>query len=81
MLPDASQRCISPLHNGATEWITLEVYLDSGSIEVFCEETGRCLTSRVYPEFLGEKITFEANGEAVITLEAQKINMEQSGGR
>ncbi len=81
MIPGASQRCISPITGDLTERITLDLYLDSGSIEVFCEETGRCLTSRVYPKFLGEGIAFEADGKAVISLKAHKICMEQSEGR
>jgi beta-fructofuranosidase len=81
MIPGASQRCISPITSSVAEWITLDIYLDRGSIEVFCEETRRCLTSRVFPEFLGEEITFEAIGEAAVSLETHKINMEHSGGR
>ena len=81
MVPGASKRCVASLAGLKAESITLDIYLDSGSIEVFCAETGRCLTSRVYPEFLGEEITFEANGEAVISIEEHKIDMEQSGGR
>ena len=74
MVPGASNRCASPLSDEAIGIVTLEIFLDSGAIEVFCKETGRCLTSRVYPKLHGEDITFEAKGEAIISVEAYQFS-------
>lgn len=74
MVPGASNLCASPLPDESTGFVTLDIYLDGGAIEVFCEETGRCLTSRVYPMLFGEDITFEAEGEAVISVKAYQFN-------
>jgi beta-fructofuranosidase len=79
MVPGASNRCASPLSDEANEIVTLEIFLDSGAIEVFCKETGRCLTSRVYPKLQGEDITFEAKGEAIISVEAHQFLTGLSG--
>ena len=73
MVSGASNRCVSPLQDETFGSVTLEIFLDSGAIEVFCKETGRCLTSRVYPKLHGEDIAFEAKGEAIISIEAHQF--------
>ena len=80
MVSGAANRCMSPLPIEAIGIVTLEIYLDSGTIEVFCIETGRCMTSRVYPKLLGEEISFEAKGEATITVEAHQFKQDGTKG-
>ena len=76
MVPGASNRCASPFSDEANGIVTLEIFLDNGAIEVFCKETGRCLTSRVYSKLQGEDITFEAKGEAIISVEAHQFKQD-----
>lgn len=58
------------------EEIKLRVLMDKNSVEVFVNDGEQAATMVIYTDISAQAITFDAEGEALITVEKYELNME-----
>lgn len=72
MKKGACNRAVIALE-GSPETLNLNIYLDRSAIEIFCPDNGRSLSTRAFPRRMGQDISFEADGEAVVTVTTSSL--------